>query len=109
MVSRMDVSHHKYGLMGKKYPVEAHAIDSARVRQWMYDGVGEPVEGKEGNTGNIENLLDAANFNVIEAILPSHKKAFFKAQTSSESPGIVFKTEEGEKFNYTPQEGAYSK
>jgi hypothetical protein len=56
MVSRMGVSHHKYGLMGKKYPEEAHAIDSARVRQWMYDGVGEPVEGKKSNTGNTENL-----------------------------------------------------
>lgn len=110
MASRMDVSHHKYGLMGLKYPEQAHAIDSARSRMWMYDGVGEPVERKPGNTGNTENCIDAANFLVIERILPSHSKAKFKAQTASASPGIVFKGEEGEeKFHYVPQEGAFSK
>src|SRR4051812_5963734 len=87
MVARMDFSHHKYGLMGKKYPDSSHAIDSGRQRLWMYDGVGEAVDGKTGNTGNTENCLDAANFCVIEHILPSHQKATFKAQTSSQSPG----------------------
>jgi hypothetical protein len=106
MVSRMDVSHHKYGLMGKKYPEKAHAIDSARQRMWMYDGKGDPVENKEGNTGNTENCLDAANFLVIEYLLPSHKKAKFKAQETKDSPGLVFKDGD-EKFNYVPLEGAY--
>lgn len=107
MVARMDFSHHKYGVMGKKYPEHSHAIDGARQRSWMYDGIGDPVEGKHGNTGNTENCLDAANFYVIESILPSHPKANFKQQESHESPGLVFK-DGAEKFNYTPQEGDFA-
>lgn len=106
MVSRMDFSFHKYGLMARKYPGEAHAIESARQRSWMYDGVGEPVPGKLGNTGNVENCFDSANFYVIEGIFPSHPKAHFRAQESRESPGLVMK-DGGERFNYTPQPGAY--
>lgn len=106
----MDVSHYKYGVLGKKYPDRAHAIDSARQRMWMYDGVGEPVEGKKGNTGNTENCIDAANQLFIERILPSHPKAKFKAQETKDSPGLVFKDgDSGDKFNYTPQEGAFGK
>jgi hypothetical protein len=107
LVQRMDFSFPKYGVMGKKYPHDAHAIDSGRQRLWMYDGIGDPVDGKRGNTGNTENCLDAANQLIIERIFPSHPKAHFKAQERTESPGLVFK--DGlEKFNYTPQEGDFS-
>ena len=43
------------------------------------------------NTGNTENLIDAANGLVLERIFPQHRKAHFKSQTSEESPGITYK------------------
>lgn len=43
------------------------------------------------NTGNTENLIDAANGLILERIFPQHKKAHFKSQTSEESPGITLK------------------
>ncbi|HEY6766609.1 MAG TPA: hypothetical protein VI386_17760 [Candidatus Sulfotelmatobacter sp.] len=67
MVNRMAVSHFKYG------PIDTNAemcgVDemlSGRKRLWMYDGIGPEVDGKKGNTGNAENLLDAANFFIID-------------------------------------------
>jgi hypothetical protein len=80
MINRMVFSHYKYGNMGDKYPHSAKSIDSADKRIAMY---------KE--SGNTENLLDAANFCVIEHVLPSHEMHHFKAQGSHESPGIVWR------------------
>lgn len=79
MTNRMAVSHFKYGNMRDKYPHSARAIDSAEKRMEMYQ--------KDGNT---ENLVDAANFLVIEHIRPYHGRAHFRSQTSEESPGIVW-------------------
>jgi len=83
MCNRMAVSHHKYGQMEHKYPDNAKAIDSAMERIKLYN-----------KTGNTEHLLDAANFLVIEHVLPSHKKAHFRATDSHESPGIKYREDE---------------
>lgn len=79
MVNRMAFSHFKYGNMEDKYPDSAHAVDSVYKRLSMY-----------GKSGNTEDVLDAANFCVIEHILPSHEKAHFRSQESKESPGIIY-------------------
>lgn len=68
MVNRMDQSHYKYGNMDFKYPHSAKAIDNIYPRTAEYIA-----------TGNTEFLLDAANFTIIEAILPSHDKAHFES------------------------------
>lgn len=90
MVNRLAMSHYKYG------PIEDNAVIgevdemlSGRKRLWMYDGIGPEAEGKKGNTGNVENLLDAANFFLIETMFPKHVKSHFKAQTSEQSPGLT--------------------
>jgi hypothetical protein len=91
MVDRMAMSHFKYGRVDNNAKLaEVDEMKSGRKRLWMYDGIGDEAEGKKGNTGNTENLLDAANFFIIEAIFPKHPKAKFKAQTSEQSPGLTF-------------------
>lgn len=79
MLNRMSVSHFKYGNMRDKYPESARAIDSADKRREMYD-----------ESGNTEDCLDAANFYVIEYVRPSHTAAHFEAQSSQQSPGLVW-------------------
>lgn len=92
MVDRMSVSHFKYGCIDENAQLaEVDEMLSGRKRLWMYDGQGPKVEGKKGNTGNIENLYDAANFFIIESIFPKHPNAFFKAQSSAQSPGLTYK------------------
>lgn len=90
MTDRMAMSHYKYG------PVRANAtggvdeMKSGRQRLWMYDGKGVRAVGKCGNTGNIENLYDAANFFLCEAAYPHHKHGHFRAQSSKESPRLAY-------------------
>lgn len=81
MVDRMAMSHFKYGRIDNNAKcAEVDEIASGMQRMDMYN-----------LTGNIENLYDAANFFVIESVYPKHKKAHFKSQTSSESPGLIYK------------------
>lgn len=95
MANRMAVSHFKYGNMAKNAGAGCDDMTGGRERLWMYDGEGEPsVRGKKGNTGNTENLIDAANFFIIEYLFPRHSKAHFKAQTSAQSPGLFFPEKE---------------
>lgn len=83
MLDRMSMSHFRYGNMRDHYPHSAKPIDSARERMGMYD-----------RTGNTENCLDAANFLIIEHLLPSHPQAHFKAQRAEESPGLSYRQDE---------------
>lgn len=76
MRSRMAVSFHKYGTIKDAYPHKVNAMESLRLRLDKYM-----------STGNTEFLIDAANFAMIEFMLPSHPEAHFKATDSSESPG----------------------
>jgi hypothetical protein len=105
MLNRMAMSHEKYqGERTMDDVVEAiDEIKSALKRITMYEDTsyigevwdGEPmILGKKGgkplNTGNTENLLDAANMLVIEFCFPKHPKAKFKSQTTKESPGLEY-------------------
>ena len=92
MVNRMAMSHYKYGPIGDRGD-EMRGLDdmlSLRYRLCMYDGEG-PRPEKPVNTGNTENLLDAANFALLEYLFPRHPKAKFRAQSSNESPGLAYK------------------
>lgn len=98
MVDRMAMSHYKYGRVDDNAKLaEVDELKNALQRISMYDPANIlqapiwPSKAKEVSTGNTENLLDAANFLIIEAIFPKHPKAFFKAQTSAQSPGLTFK------------------
>ena len=79
MKNRMMMSYYKYGDIKDAYPNKINALKSLLQRLEKYD-----------TTGNTEFLIDAANFAMIEFMLPSHPKAHFKATDSEESPGRVF-------------------
>lgn len=76
MVDRMFVSYAKYGAVKDAFPDKVNALDSLMLRLKKY---------KE--TGNTEFLIDAANFAMIEFMLPSHPNAHFQPTDSKESPG----------------------
>lgn len=76
MRSRMAVSYHKYGPIREAYPHKINALESLRMRLDKYM-----------ETGNTEFLIDAANFAMIEFMLPSHPQAHYRATDSHESPG----------------------
>lgn len=102
IVNRMAMSHYKYGCMAANVEQGCDDVAGGRERLWMYDGKGEPSKrGKKGNTGNTENLLDAANFFLIEYLFPRHPKAHFKAQSSSQSPGLFFEDPDMKSVNET--------
>lgn len=76
MKNRMEVSFHKYGAIADAFPTKIDALKSAadRIEQYRV-------------THNTEFLVDAANFLMIEFMLPGYHDAFFKGTDSSESPG----------------------
>jgi hypothetical protein len=76
MIDRMNMSYFKYGLVEEAYPNKVDAIGSLKQRLEKY-----------ADTGNLEYLMDAANFAMIEFMRPRHPKAYFKATDSDESPG----------------------
>lgn len=92
------MSHYKYGRVDDNAKLaEVNEFRSGVKRLTMYndafldpDSTWGEEDRKPQNTGNTENLLDAANFFVIEYIFPKHPKAHFKAQTSAQSPGLTY-------------------
>lgn len=78
MANRMAFSEQKYGPVRDMYPDQADALASLEERIRLY---------KE--TGNVEWIIDAANFCVIEAMQPSHENAHFRSTDTDESPGVV--------------------
>jgi hypothetical protein len=76
MRDRMAMSYFKYGAVRDAFPHKVSALESLRARIEKYE-----------DTGNTEWLIDAANFAMIEFMLPCHKRAHYKATDSSESPG----------------------
>jgi hypothetical protein len=72
----MEASKAKYGPIKDAFPHKLDAIESLMIRLDAYQ-----------NTGNTEWLVDAANFAMIEFMLPRHPKAHFRATDSHESPG----------------------
>lgn len=77
----MIVSFCKYGPIKQGFPHKINAIDSLKQRLEKYQ-----------QTGNLEFVVDAANFCLIEFLCPSHPKPFFKGTDSDESPGRTTKT-----------------
>lgn len=111
MLDRMAMSHFKYGCIEDSSKAGIDAALSGRQRLAFYDGGDWPAlcdydcggnanpdshheackyrrYRKQVDTGNTENLLDAANCFIIEHLFPKHPKAHFRAQTTQESPGV---------------------
>ena len=80
MRNRMIVSFYKYGPIATAYPNKLDAIKSSLARITKYH-----------ETSNMEYLVDAANFLMIEFMRPSKHDAFFRAEGSEQSPGRVDK------------------
>lgn len=78
MRNRIVVSHYKYGWMSESYPEIADAVASLEQRLELYK-----------KDGNLEHLIDVANFAMIEYMYPRHKNAHFEATDSDKSPGLV--------------------
>lgn len=81
MCARMCTSFEKYGPIRDGFPEKINAIESLKLRLVRYE-----------QTGNIEYLQDLGNFAMIEATLPRHPNAHFKAEDSVASPGRVHNT-----------------
>lgn len=81
MCARMSTSFEKYGSIRDGFPDKINAIESLKLRLTRYE-----------QTGNIEYLMDIGNFAMIEATLPRHPEAHFKAEDSHASPGRVHNT-----------------
>lgn len=78
MDAAMLVSAYKYGEVSDAYPDKVNAMQSLGVRIAKY------VE-----TGNVEYLVDVANFAMIEFMHPAHGNAHYKATDADGSPGRV--------------------
>lgn len=71
----------KYGVLHQNYPKKVHALDSLLRRLDLYIA-----------TGNVEYLVDAANFVYIEYTYPSHPDAH-SGPTDVNAPGLVVRTD----------------
>lgn len=80
MDDRMLVSFYKYGDSSTGYPEKSIAMDNIQVRVDLYK-----------KTGNVEYLIDAANFCMLEFMHPSIKDAFLKATDADGSPGMLYR------------------
>lgn len=78
MADRMSVSFFKYGAIQDAFPGKIDATENVRLRIEKYR-----------ETKNLEFLIDAANYCLIEFMCPSERDAFFKDTDSDESPGVV--------------------
>jgi hypothetical protein len=87
MFNRMGFSFHKYGSVTDAYPEKVDAIKSLKLRLSRY-----------ARDGNLEWLMDVANFAMIEFMHPRHPRAHFRATDSHESPGRVWNPTEEEGF-----------
>jgi hypothetical protein len=65
MRTRMAMSYFKYGAVADAYPDKVNAIESGQMRIEKYI-----------NTGNIEFLIDAGNFWMIETMCPRRDSTF---------------------------------
>lgn len=102
MLDRMGMSAWKYGDVREAYPQKLDAVGSALMRIARYLGAerftaaaaaavtalpaSEAMPHRRAN-GNTEYLMDAANFCMIEHMLPRLEDAHFRATDSDESPG----------------------
>ena len=80
MMDRMAMSYHKYGAVKDGYPKKVCALRSMQVRLDKY-----------ADDGNLEHLMDAANFIMIEFMCPSEPTAHFTP--TDRSPGRAWRDE----------------
>lgn len=78
MLDRMSMSYFKYGAVADAYPHSVDALACARERIARY-----------GHGGNLEELIEAANYLMIEFLAPARDDAHFRATDSDGSPGRV--------------------
>lgn len=71
-------SHYKYGWVKDTYPSLGDAIKSLEQRLENYK-----------KDGNLEWLVDVANFAMIEFMYPKHENAHYQPTDSDKSPGVV--------------------
>lgn len=74
----MAMSYLKYGAVADAYPIHVDAIDSMKQRLSEYK-----------KTGNLEFLMDASNFLMIEFMHPAHENPIYEPGDSDKSPGRV--------------------
>ena len=67
MKGSMLQSHYKYGWVSDTYPELADAIACLKQRLELYE-----------KDGNIDHLVDVANFAMIESMYPRHPNAHFE-------------------------------
>jgi len=93
MVRRMHMSFRKYGPIAEAFPHNVNAIKSALncVAKYL-------------KTGNLEYLVDAANYLMIEAKRPKHARAYWQAVDAAKSAGRVWNDGEvSQRYNdFTP-------
>lgn len=78
MENAIETSHYKYGWCSKTYPELAQAVKCIRERLELYE-----------KTHNKENLVDVANFAMIEFNHPAFPDAAYTPTGSSASPGLA--------------------
>ncbi len=76
MLDRMAVSYAKYGTVASAYPRKVDAIKSLHVRLQKY-----------AQTDNLEYLMDAGNFAMIEFMHPGQEDAYYEPTDAKGSPG----------------------
>lgn len=89
MLDRMGVSFFKYGLVEEAYPEKVKAL---RVADDEADCSLEGRLKRYRDTGNVEWLMDVANFAMIEFMHPRHSEAHFRATDSDESIGRTWQS-----------------
>jgi hypothetical protein len=78
MRNRIATSHFKYGWAKETFPDKGHALGTCMLEILSYY-----------ETGNLEYLVDAANYCLLEFKNPSLPYAHFEATDSHKSPGMV--------------------
>lgn len=77
MQSAMALSFYKYGLLSAGVPEKTDSMKSLQKRLVKYM-----------ETGNVEWLVDVANFAMMEYMHPAHPRAHYRPTDSHETPGI---------------------
>jgi hypothetical protein len=83
MMNRMGVSYHKYGSFHEVFPDKRSGVENALLRIEKY------LE-----TGNLEDLIDGANYLLIEFCRPPEHtsrgmETFFESEDTHTSPGAL--------------------
>jgi hypothetical protein len=77
MQAAMSLSFYKYGALAAGVPEKTDSLKSLEKRIQKYR-----------DTGNVEWLVDVANFAMMEFMHPAHPLAHYRPTDSHETPGI---------------------